>query len=557
MTTSPDTLRPVQEPRPDDGTTIDHGAHERAHRGVFAAVRVVAGMTLLSRVGGLLRDVTTARVFGDTAVASAFAFAFLIPNVFRRLFGEGALAAAFIPEYASFEGKDPALSARFASLTLGLLVVIATAIALLANAGIVAALALADVAPNTRLTLELTAILLLYMPMICAVAILGGILQVHGKFGVVAASPVLLNAFIIVGALLAIGPFGLEPRRTTYVVAAAVLVSGVAQLAWSGWALRPYVRWTRAFAGTGESMRRMARRFVPVALGLGVLQLNTMFDMFIASWPVLVGPTIFGLAYPMDEASAGVISYTQRLYQFPLGVFGIAVATAVFPALARAASDKRLFTDMLRRGVRLSMFIAIPATIGLVLVRHDLAYVLFRGGNFSEAGVDRSAFILAGYAPAVWAYSLTHVFTRAFYARGDTVTPVRIAVCMVALNIVGNMTLIWVPWLGEAGLAWSTAISSTAQALLLARAARRFTDESHAVDGPTLGAVGRLLGAAAAMGAAVGVFLLLVDRADSWTHSMVRLFSACAIGCAAYVGVCAAMRRPELRWLLSRRHVDE
>ena len=531
----------------------DRAAHDRAHRGVVSAVRTVAGFTLISRMGGLLRDVTTARVFGDTAIASAFAFAFLIPNVFRRLFGEGALAAAFIPEYARLDHSDPALAARFASFTLGLLVVVTSAIAVLANVAILLALGFAGVGENTRLVLSLTAIMLLYMPMICAVAVLGGMLQVHGRFAIVAASPVLLNACIIAGALLAIGPMGRGPREATYVVSGAVLFSGVLQLVWSWLAIRRHVRWTAGIGAAGDSMRTMLRRFVPAAIGLGTLQLNTMFDGIIAAWPILVGPTFLGFAYPMDEASAGVISYTQRLYQFPLGVFGLAVATAVFPALSRAASQPALFVDMLRRGVRLSMFIALPATLGILLVRHDLAYVLFRGGNFSAAGVDRSAFILLGYAPAVWAYSLTHVATRAFYAQGDTITPLRIALCMVGLNLLGNVTLIWIPGVGEAGLAWSTAISSTAQALLLTRATRRLLGGDHAIDRRTLHAVLACLGAALVMAACVGAFLLLVDRADTWTHTLLRLGAACAIGGFAYLGVCALMRRPELRWLLSRR----
>jgi len=542
-------MTPPPPPHRDD----DHAADERAHRGVFSAIRTVAGFTLLSRFGGLLRDVTTARVFGDTAIASAFAFAFLIPNVFRRLFGEGALAAAFIPEYARLDAQDPALAARFASFTMGMLVVVTSAIAILADAAIFLAIALTDPGENTRLVLELTAIMLLYMPMICAVAVLGGILQVHGRFAIVAFSPVLLNACIIAGALLAIGPMGLDPRGATYVVSGGVLLSGVVQLLWSLAAIRRHVRWTLAFAGSRDSVRTMLRRFVPAAIGLGTLQLNTLFDGFIASWPILVGPTILGVAYPLDEASAGIISYSQRLYQFPLGVFGIAVATAVFPALSRAADQPRLFTEMLRRGVRLSLFIALPATLGLLLVRHDLAYVLFRGGNFSEAGVDRAAFILLGYAPAVWAYSLSHVFIRAFYARGDTVTPLRIAVSMVALNLLGNVTLIWIPGLGEAGLAWSTAISSTVHALLLMRSARRLTDGAPAVDRTTMQALGVSLALAVGMAFIVGLFMLAVPRLDGWTHALLRLLGACALGSAAYIAGAVALQRTELRWLLSRR----
>jgi putative peptidoglycan lipid II flippase len=203
--------------------------------------------------------------------------------------------------------------------------------------------------------------------------------------------------------------------------------------------------WTRDFAAAAPAGRTVLQRFGPVALGLGTLQLNTFLDTLIAMWPTWVGPTILGAAYPLDEASNVILSLTARLYQFPLGVFGIAIASAAFPLLARHADNPPLFIETLRRGIRLSLFVGLPASAGLVLVRSDITSVLFGHGSkgFSVEGLERSAAVLLGFAPAVWAYSLNHVLTRGFYARGDTRTPMRVSIAVMLLNLGLNVSLIW------------------------------------------------------------------------------------------------------------------
>jgi putative peptidoglycan lipid II flippase len=298
-------------------------------------------------------------------------------------------------------------------------------------------------------------------------------------------------------------------------------------------------------------MRRLLRRFLPVVIGMGTIQLNAFFDTVIAMWPVWFGPTFLGLNYPLDESSNSVLAFTQRLYQFPLGVFGIAVATAIFPLLSRHADDPRQFLSMLRRGLRLSFFIGLPASLGLVLVRTDLTYVMYGGGAsaFSDEGIARAAAVLLGYAPGVWAYSLNHVATRAFYASGDTRTPMRIALWMVALNLLLNCSLIW--RLGEAGLAWSTSVSATLQLVLLTRASRRLTHEP-AIDRETLAGLARTALASLLMTGAVVLALRVAASAESWSGSLVRLAVAVPIGGAAYAAGAAALRQQEFRWLVAR-----
>jgi putative peptidoglycan lipid II flippase len=291
-------------------------------------------------------------------------------------------------------------------------------------------------------------------------------------------------------------------------------------------------------------------RFVPAVLGLGTLQLNTTLDMIIAMWPVWVGATVLGVPITLDESSNAILSYTQTLYQFPLGVFGLAVATAVFPLLSRSADRPREFESHLRRGVRLSLFIGLPASIGLLLVRDDIVRVLFGGGgSFSEEGLVRSGLVLTGFAPAIWAYSLNHVLTRAFYARGDTRTPMRLAIGAVVLNLTLNLTLVW--HLGESGLAWATGISATVQCLVLLMLTRRVLGVV-AIDAVTRAAVSRLALASMLMGACVWGVLEVLPSGGAWWLHVVRLSVAVAAGGAAFVGICRWMQMPELGWILER-----
>jgi putative peptidoglycan lipid II flippase len=257
----------------------------------------------------------------------------------------------------------------------------------------------------------------------------------------------------------------------------SVLVSGAIQVAWTAYALRvarPLFTWRDATVWA--SVRGTLTQAGPMMLGLGVLQINTAVDGLIASWPTYVGPTIFGFAYPLTEGAMSSITYAQRLYEFPLGVFGISIATAVFPLLAKQNNDAVAFAGTIRRALRLSVFIGLHASAGLMLASRESVGALFQRGNFTAEDTERVAWVLIGFAPAIWSYQMGHIFTRAFYARKEAMTPVLVAVAMVILNVCLNLTLIFTP-LREAGLAWSTAICSILQSAILLRIlARRVPD---------------------------------------------------------------------------------
>lgn len=505
--------------------------------------RTVASLTLLSRVFGLGRDLVTVRLFGDTLIGSAFAAAFAIPNLFRRMLGEGALSAAFIPRYTRLTESDQDLAERYASLMIAALVLVTSALLVIGEL-IAIGLWLTATDPARVLSFKLIALLLPYMPLVCITAILGGMLQVHGRFLPMAAAPIILNVCIIAATVAAM-MIDLEPERAAVWIGLSTLVAGVLQLAWALVELRKHTRWRLDLEPARAEANKTLKKFLPVLIGLGTLQLNTLADTVIAMWPTWVGPTLFGKAVPMDEASNAVLGYTQRLYQFPLGVFGIAVATAAFPALSRAAADPKRFGETVSHGLRLSLFIGLPASAGLFLVRDDLVSVMFSGGGgFSSDGLTRASAVLAGYAVGVFAYSLNHVLSRSFYALDDTTTPMRVGIAMVAVNMACNLTLIWS--FREAGLAWATAISALGQTLCLAYLLRKHMEPGTKL----LPGVGKTLLLSLVMSASVWGTLAVMPEAQTWSASAVRLTAAVGIGIAVYLVMAAGLRVPELRWLI-------
>lgn len=541
-------------------------------------------LTLLSRLTGLVRDATLARAFGIGPVMDAFAFGFMVPNLFRRLFGEGALSAAFLPNYAKLEREDPARATRFAALTIVSMALVLNAIVLVAEVLLfwlrsgAPELALAGIAPvpmgssaggllmapidvrTPRLGLELLMIMLPYMPLVCMVAVFGSVLQSHDRFAPTAASPIILN-LVIVGTALGLYPAfsntGLIGQSGhAMIVGASVVAAGVLQLAWVFAAAR---RCGFSFRGApppwrpgdaGPPLRSTLAKAVPMMLGLGVLQLNTFLDGLIASWPTVVGPTIFGRPFPLEEGAMAALGNAQRLYEFPLGVFGIAVASAIFPVLSRQANERGPFMATLRRGLRLVVFIGLPASVGLILVARPAVAAVLQGGRFTADDTARVAFILIGYAPAIWSYSMVNVLARAFYALGDTATPTKVSVGMVALNLALNVTLILTP-LREAGLAWSTAACSVLQcALLMALLKRRV---GGIVDRDVFGSwIAALMASVWMAIGLLAVRFLLPAQAPTWSGAVRELLVLLPVGILIFATFARVMGRPELRWALGR-----
>ncbi|MEL7087317.1 MAG: VanZ family protein, partial [Planctomycetota bacterium] len=395
--------------------------------GFVGHAKLVGLMTLVSRMTGLVRDAVLAAVFGATLYLDALLIGFLVPNLFRRLFGEGALTAAFIPRYTKLLREDPALARRFASLCVVVVASLLAGLTLVGEAGLWFAWLNAD-SEKAGLALRLTMWMLPYMPMVCGVAFLGAMLQVHKRFGPPAAAPIVLNLVMTAAAWSALSRAGSE-WSGVFTVAVSVLIAGLLQLAWMGTVVLRTAPLTGSFRGTRGHFRGMMVTMLPMVIGLGVFQINTLLDGLIAygfAAPAEIIPApgaaadlaaaqalnLFGrtVDYPMQTGAVTTLTLAQRLYQFPLGVFGIAIATAIFPALAAAASSRTdhakpqaayageghsgggggsgsegggEFADIFRRGLRLTFFIGLPASVGLILVRVPLTRVFFEWNAFT------------------------------------------------------------------------------------------------------------------------------------------------------------------------------
>ena len=434
---------------------------------VIRSFRLIAGLTLLSRVLGLVRECVFGYFFSTSSLMSAFRIAFMVPNLARRLFGEGAMSAALVPtltEHLVKEGE--AVSRRFLG---GLMTLVA---AVLAGAVLlVEAVLLVGGRWWGDPAIRLSVLLLPYMPLICLTAVAGAALNVRRHFAMPAASPVILNVCIVVGTLLGARLLGLEGHGLMIVVCLSILVAGAGQLASSVYVLRresfsPVLTWR-----FGDSrIRGVFRLMGPMVLGMSAVQLNTLADYLIAylvvsADGVRVGPAVLG--------------YAHYLYQLPLGVFGISLATAVFPDLASKAStdDREGLARTVTHGLQVAVFMALPASVGIGFVAGPLVKALYERGEFEAASTQRVASTLVFYSLGLAAYFALHILVRTFYALQDSRSPARVAGIMVIVNFAMNLALVFV--LEERGLALATSICAFVQSLWLGRLlGRRLTELS-------------------------------------------------------------------------------
>jgi putative peptidoglycan lipid II flippase len=425
--------------------------------GVVRAAAVIGAATLVSRILGFLRDLVVAQAFGAGPATDAFFVAFRLPNLLRRVVAEGALSSAFIPvftEYLTTRSRADLLR-MFRAVSGGMLGVLAV----LTLAGIVAAPLLVRVmAPGFftdsttgALTVRLTRTMFPSLFFVGLAALAMGMLNAHRHFLTPALAPVMLNLAII-GAVFGVVPHLREP---VFGLAVGVLVGGLGQVAIQIPALaRRGLLVAPVFDRRHPAVGRIVRLMTPVAFGQSATQLNILVDTLIASF--LVG------------GSVSYLYYADRLVEFPLGVFGIAIATAVLPTLsAQAASgDSAALRATLSFAHRLAAFVSLPAAVGLFVLREPLVRVLYQRGAFGPAETAGTAWALGFYAFGLVGFASVKIGAQAFYALGDTRTPVKVAVGAMALNSALAVALAFP--LRHGGLALATACSATASALALA-----------------------------------------------------------------------------------------
>ncbi len=443
--------------------------------------RQIALLTMLSRVFGLIRDIYYFYFFGAGAYLDAWFIAFKIPNLSRRLFGEGAASASLIPVYSHELHKDPKNATRLANTVVTVIIVILSIIVLLSWVGIAVYYKLSDTNKETRLILSLTSIMLPYMLFICTVAILSGILNVHKHFAMPAAAPIILNIFIIVTVVVSASVFKMNDIKQLYAVAIAVLVAGVVQLAMMIPPLRKNAVYIRpAWEIHSQAFKKILFMMGPMILGLTVTQINTLFDDMIAWWfsgSVEKGEFFhllgYQIQYPLIRGCVSHLNAAQRLYQLPLGVFGISLATAIFPVMSTKAAQNDIdgLKNTISDGFKSAFFIGIPATVGLFLIARPFVSATFEHGRFSPADTLATSKTLLFYAIGLNGFFMQQIITRAFYAIHETKIPMYSALIAVVVNIILNLSLIWV-W-GTGGLALSTSLCSYLQIIILTSALHR------------------------------------------------------------------------------------
>jgi len=524
----------------------------------LGGVLTVGMMTVLSRILGLIRDIAMARLFGLTPVMDAFTIAFRVPNLARKLFGEGALATAFIPIFArELDSPRRDLAWQLASAVLGWLAIFLSLLVVLVEIGLGLWIWLFASTRETSLLIGLTAILFPYLILVCLASQVGAILNSVGHFKWPATVPVVLNITWLVG-IACVSAWFRDAAIQAQVLAAAILISGLLQLAIQVPSLiaigfRFHFDWQQV----RPQVREIIATMLPVVLGLSITQINTFSDSMIAwSFSQPAGQTMSAMPlpgsprYPLEAGAVSALYYGERMYQFPLGVFGVALSTAIFPLLARHAAAARWeeLRQDLSLGMRLVIVIGVPASIALMVLAQPIARCLFERGEFGPAATLRTAQIIAAYGSGVWAYCGLLIIQRACYAIGDRDTPLKVGMLVIAINITLNLSLIWI--VGERGLAFSTAACAVLQlGILISTIQRRLGQLDWP---PLLTCMGKTLLASGVMAGTGILSVTFCGTQQSLSGKFAGLVIPCSIAGLVFLIAAWYLQIDEL-WILFRR----
>lgn len=415
---------------------------------------------MLSRVLGLVRDTLTAGAFGTSSAMSDFVVAFRIPNMFRALFGEGALSSAFVPVYMDTRAKEGEEAAwRMSRKVITLLGATLLTLVIIGILGCTLLMAVPKIAGANTQVLSLARIMLPYMLFICLAALSTAILNSHHRFSLPAFTPSLLNITWILFVLFVCPLFGPDLHQRIFGVAWAVFFAGLVQLGaqipamWS-------LGWRPGFdADTkDERVTRFLKLMGPTALGSSVSQINVFVNGLLALW-----------AAPWAPAA---LFYAERLLYFPQGILATAMSTVLLPVFSGHAADgdHAKIRDTLNHALRTLLFVMAPASVGLFVLAEPIVQLVFGWGKFNQESVAHTALVLRCYAPGLFVFGLAKVFVPVFYAMQNTRTPYRIGLVSVGLNFGLNVlfTLTFPRELKAASLAAATVISEAFNGLTLA-----------------------------------------------------------------------------------------
>ena len=469
---------------------------------LLRSVATVSGLTLLSRITGLVRETLTASIFGASAQTDAFFVAFRLPNLLRRMFAEGAFSQAFVPILGAVKAQDDVARSRavidhVASLLFAVLVLVC-ALGVLAAPALVWMMAsgLRTDPQVYHLSVVMTRWMFPYLLLISMVALAAGVLNTWRRFAVPAVTPVLLNLAFIGAALL------LAPRFNppVYALAAGVLLGGLAQLALQVPALLrlgllPRLSLNLRAAWADSEVRRVARQMGPAVLAVSVAQVSLILNTHIAS--------------RLEAGAVSWVSYGDRLMEFPTALLGVALGTVLLPSLSQASAQGRQedYSGLLDWGLRLAVLLALPCMVGLALMAQPLTALLFHYGRFDAHDLAMTQATVQAYAVGLVGLVCIKILAPGFYAQQDVRTPLRIGLAVLVVTQLLNLA--FVPTLRHAGLALSISVAALANASLLLVGLRR-----RGLYQPRAGWTGFLLRVASALALMAGLLLWAVPQFD-------------------------------------------
>ncbi|MGH9867616.1 MAG: murein biosynthesis integral membrane protein MurJ [Candidatus Polarisedimenticolia bacterium] len=509
-------------------------------RRLVRSAGVMSLMTLISRILGYVRDNLQAQILGASRTADAFIIAFRIPNLLRRLVGEGAFTAAFVPTLSDYMRPERRAEIwRFAALVFWTM---ATVLAVLSAAGVifspfivkVLAYGFTGIEQKFELTVSLNRLMFPYLLFIGLAALVQGVLNVHGRFAVPAFTPVLLNLSMI-GAALLVAPHMEEPA---YAFAWGVLLGGALQLGFQiPFVMKLGMRFPFKLGFGDPGVRQIGRLMGPGLFGMGITQITLLLDSFFASL--------------MTEGSVSALYYSGRINELALGSFAISVSTVILPTLSRQAAEGRIdqMRDTLLYGLRVVAFITIPAAVGLIVLRSSIVSVLFERGRFTPADTAFVAHALLFYAVGLFPFGAVKILAPAFYSSKDTRTPAMTAAITLAAHVVIVSVLSFV--MGTGGIALADSLSASINmGLLMFLFAQR-----HGlpwVKGLAIPAT-RFVGASAVMGWAAWLMIGWLDSmfAGVPLGDAAALFITLAASTILYFAICRLMGTPELHDVLA------
>lgn len=418
----------------------------------YAGIVIIA--TIFCRILGLGREIVISNRFGAGIETDAFFIAFMIPNLLRSFLGEGALNSAFIPIFAEYlTNHDRKKAEYFANNVLNILIIILIIVVAL---GVWAAPLIINIIAigfksniyKYELAVNLTRIIFPYIGFVAVAALFMGILNSYNHFLTPALAPAMLNISVIIFAITLSYKYGI------YSIALGVILGGIGQaLIQTPALIREKIKYSFVVDFNDPGVKKLLKLLIPAMIGLAITQINVVVDRTIAS--------------TLIDGSISALYYSNRLVQFPLGAFGIAISIAIFPTLAKYTAKNNIteFKKSLLFGLRMLLFITVPSAIGLIVLRDSLIRLIYEHGIFSRAATNMAASALLYYSIGLFAYACVRLITMSFYALKDTKTPVKIGIYIVFLNIALDFILI--RYLAHSGLALATSVAAILNLIIL------------------------------------------------------------------------------------------